>query len=86
LNSDERLERIERTIGTIHADLMDFRSEVRTYVREFRSEVIQRFEQLENRVDLVVDTNRAIDMRLPGLTRAIGELQVRLDKLERPAA
>ena len=77
-----RLDKIEGRLDRVEASQV----EMTAYLLEFRAEVINRFDRLESRVDLVTDTNRSIDMRLPGLTRAIGELQVRLDRLEQPAA
>jgi hypothetical protein len=79
MTTDERIERLEQTVNHGFA-------EIKEYLLEFRTEMIQRLRHLEGRVDVIADTNRAIDIRLPGLTSAIMELQVRMDKLEKPAA
>jgi chaperonin cofactor prefoldin len=97
---DDRLDRLEKAIFerfdkmNARQDKMDERldrlqadvASMRTYLLDFRAEVNKRFDAWEIRVEVVTDAARSIDMRMPGLTRAINDLQIRLERLERPAA
>jgi hypothetical protein len=52
------------------------------YLLQFRTEMTQRFVQLENRLDLLIPTVQSLDNRIPTLTNSVIALQGHLDKLE----
>jgi hypothetical protein len=73
----------------INKELQAQRTELqslRDYVMEFRAETIHRLETLENRVQMMSLTLQSFDIRVPGLTKAVENMDLRLAKLERPAA
>jgi uncharacterized coiled-coil protein SlyX len=82
MTTDERLDRIDATLSGLGHAIQGINS----YLLEFRTEMIQRFDQLETRLEMVEATVHSVDARLPALTKAINNLQVRMDKLEKPAA
>jgi len=88
-----RLDRLEQAIfarfdqiSTEVAALDRKVTSLQEFVLEFRAETIQRFEHLENRVDMMLLTVQSFDARVPALTKAVMDMQVRMGKLEKPAA
>jgi hypothetical protein len=58
---------------------------LQAYMLEFRSEVIQRLDQLETRLYMIALSVQSVDGRMPGIAKAIDNLQVRMTKFERVA-
>jgi hypothetical protein len=82
-------DQINKELQAQRAELQSQRAEVqglRDYVMQFRAEVIHRFQTLENRVEMMSLTLQAFDIRVPGLIKAVENMELRLAKLERPAA
>ncbi|HEY1341236.1 MAG TPA: hypothetical protein VGF59_27185 [Bryobacteraceae bacterium] len=66
-------------------DRMDARFDRQdAYLAEFRSAMIERFERLESRVDLLTEGQHAVDIRMAALWKAVTFVQTHLDR--RPAA
>jgi hypothetical protein len=74
-------ERITAAEQGIHARI----DRLETYVLEFRSESIRRFESLDSRLDILAATMHLMHGTMPILTKAMDDVQVRLGKLERAA-
>jgi hypothetical protein len=53
---DARLDRLEQAIFARFDQISADVRELRDYVMDFRAETIQRFERLENRVDMILLT------------------------------
>jgi vacuolar-type H+-ATPase subunit I/STV1 len=60
MTTDERFDRIERSIETLTQ-----------YVLDFRQETASRFQTIETRLDVLSATVASIDSRFPSLTKAI---------------
>ena len=60
MNTDERLDRIDRSIETLAQ-----------YVLDLRQEAASRFQNIDNRLDILSSTVASLDSRLPALTKAI---------------
>lgn len=86
MTTDERLEQLEALMREGFQEMRQRMDRQDHYLAEFRSAMIQRFEQLESRMDMLTITVQSLDSRVPALTKAMLELQVRMGKLERPAA
>jgi len=96
VSTDEKLDLMIAEIGAMRESLSDLRSRadktdasldaIREYILDFRGEAIRRFDQVEARLDMVIVTVQSFDARVPALTKAVLELQVRMEKSQRPAA
>jgi hypothetical protein len=53
---------------------------LQTYVMELRAEVIQRFDDIDRRIDTMAGTIASIDSRLPVLTRSVMAMEARVYK------
>jgi SMC interacting uncharacterized protein involved in chromosome segregation len=60
MTTDERFDRIDRSIEALT-----------NYVLDLRQEAASRFQTIENRLDILSSTVANIDSRLPALTKAI---------------
>jgi hypothetical protein len=76
MTTDERLDRIDKSIQDLH-ELIAGQTR---YVQEFRTEVIRRFDDIDRRMDTMVVTVGSIDSRMPGLTRSVMAMEARVYK------
>ena len=68
------------------ADLRQTVDGLRSSLLDFRTETIQRFEGLDRRLEMVAITVSSLDSRVPASTKAVMDMQVRMEKGVRPAA
>ncbi|HLK66341.1 MAG TPA: hypothetical protein VKU19_23065 [Bryobacteraceae bacterium] len=99
MTTDERLDRIEKSIGEARQDLSTLAHDLGTltrYVREFRTETIGRLEIIDSRLAMMAASIVSLEQRLPPMSKAIlefGEIvnrlqieQSRIASLVQPAA
>jgi hypothetical protein len=85
MTTEERWDRIERSIENLTRYMQDFRTEtierlgrverstenLTQYVQELRSETINRLEIIDSRLTVLTATFTSLDSRMPPLTKAI---------------
>jgi hypothetical protein len=77
---DERLNRVDERFDRVDErfDRVDARFDRQDeYILKFRSEVIVRFEAVEQKVGLLALTVGSLDSRMPGLTQAVMDFGAR---------
>jgi hypothetical protein len=99
MTTDERLERMEKSIGDLTRHMLELRAETSNltrYVLELRTETANHMEIIENRLEVLGVTILSLDSRMIGLTKAaldwgaiatrLQREQTRIAKLVEPAA
>jgi hypothetical protein len=73
MTTDERFDRLDRSVETLTR-----------YVLDLRQETAARLQTIENRLDMLASTVANIDSRLPALTKALTGVTGRLDLFKSP--
>jgi hypothetical protein len=74
MSADERFDRIDESIGRLATQIAELRNDsarLTRYVLELREEAIQRFELIDQRLNVLSSTVVSLDARFPPLAKAI---------------